>query len=127
MRTKRKAFGTTLPEPLSSDFISFCVKNGYKYAEALREGIRRLLTPSAPQHIYQSTPLPRLNRPPLPPQQMGVKGLLVQELKDVLSQGIELRFKKYDHKPHNDLEIRDQLRIQRIKKEEDLLKEVEIK
>ena len=79
------------------------------------------------QPVQQYTPLPRLNRPPLPPQQMGVKGLLVQELKDVLSQGIELRFKKYDHKPHNDLEIRDQLRIQRIKKEEDLLKEVEIK
>lgn len=45
MRTKRRAFATTLPEPLSSDFISFCVKNGYKYAEAIREGIRRLLTP----------------------------------------------------------------------------------
>ena len=58
MKRTSKKFSTTLPEPLSSDFISFCVKNGYKYAEAIREGIRRILKPV--QYVPQKRILPSI-------------------------------------------------------------------
>lgn len=109
---KRRAFGTTLPEPLSSDFISFCVKNGYKYAEALREGIRRLLTP-VPQYIQQSQSLPRLKRPPLPPKQQTAKGLMIKELKEVLNGGT-FKFQEYIHIPPEDLRKRELLKEERM-------------
>ena len=78
-------------------------------------------------YTYRETPLPRLKRPPLPPKINTVKGLMIRELKDVLSQGIEVRFKKYDHKPPVDLEERSLLARQRMSIEEDLADEVGIK
>ena len=40
-----RKFASTLPDILAEEFREFCKVNGYKFSEAIREGIRRLMKP----------------------------------------------------------------------------------
>ena len=74
--------------------------------------IRNLvLTERRQQYIPSQNPLPRLNRPPRTPKKQEP---FITELKAVLSKGVDIYFRKYEHKPSQNLNEAGQIALQKI-------------